>query len=104
MSAGFASTVISASLEIAKVAADVGDQFFKFRGGQNGGGPAADVECVKRCGPPPVEIHFPAEGRQIVGDLRTVGDGVETAVGAFPDAEGDVDVKTREFIRSPETA
>ena len=98
MSAGFASTVISAPAAIVKAV--------RMSAMSPSRSPQAERrEFPRRCrtyqrgGPPPVERHFQSEGRPKGGDQGTVGDGVETAVGAFPEAEGDVDVEPREFIR-----
>ena len=96
MSPGLASTVISAVGGDREGGPDVGDQPFEIVRGENGRGSAADVERIEMRSSPGTRVHFPAEGRQKSGDQRPVGDGVETAVGAFPEAEGDVDVEARQ--------
>ena len=74
---------------------DVADQPFEIGCGENGRRSAADVDRIKLSIDTLVQAHFTAEGRKEIGDPCQVGDGVEAAVRAFPDAERDVDVETR---------
>ncbi len=75
---------------------DVVDQTFEISCGKDGRRSTADIHRIKLSMDTLVQAHFTAEHLKEIRDPSQVGDGVETAVRAFPDAERDMDVETRQ--------